>query len=59
MKELYDLGAAGEPSLPAGLLGAAELSRLWEVDGGVRGLELPDSDLARHECCTAIPKERD
>lgn len=45
MKELYDLGAAGDPSLPAVLVGAAELSRLCELDGGVRGRELPDNDL--------------
>jgi hypothetical protein len=50
MKELYDLGAGGEPSLLLCRVGAVELSRLCEVDGGVRGLELPDSDLLAVSC---------
>jgi hypothetical protein len=45
MKELYDLGGAGELNFPAVLAGAVELSRLCALEGGVRGREFPESDL--------------
>jgi hypothetical protein len=50
MKELYDRGGCGDPSLPVVRVGAAELSRLCELDGGVRGRELPESDLSYTQC---------